>query len=259
VKIITFKELKQKLMRLVSIGTSQMVHRRQVLADIAFHGVSTGASGASSAVISYPASITAGMGLFMVVGSKLQAPRADTPAGWRRIKETLTWFGSNGSDQGAIRGTVFFKEATGTENSGAGTVTVTVDGATSVLALVYAFTKDPRAYWNIDVHQGHYNTYGNPNYTIRCHDSIVTQTGDILFCPNVVNTDNYSWGSQALTHTGAGITTLNAELAESSTSLGNDQEQFASLFKVTSGAGSGQPIFTALSSGSQLELVTLLN
>ncbi len=235
-------------MRLISIGTSQLNFKRIQFVGITSVAVSaTSAAGTTSITPSYPAGLAAEDGLILVVGTKLQSCQVDTPAGWRRIKETIGFSGSNGSNQGAIRQTMFWKEATGSES---GTLTVTIDTGQSSFGTMYAFRKDPRAQWNIDVYHGRYNTYNNVNYSVRSYESLTTRRGDILFCANAINTSSYTFSTEALAHTGATMTALSLELAERTTTTGNRQAHLSSLFEVTSGAGSGYLTYSALSSGA---------
>jgi hypothetical protein len=76
--------------------------------------------------------------------------------------------------------------------------------------------------------------------------------GDLYFIPNVVNVSTYTWSAQAISQTGITFTTVTQEIHETLTTLGNDQKQFASLFRVSAGDATGYLIYTATSSGSSL-------
>jgi hypothetical protein len=215
--------------------------------DIAFIAAGAAGSGTTSCLVPFPATVLEGYGLIMKIGTKLQTPIVSTPSGWRRIKETIAYSGSNGSDQGAIRQTLFWREADGTET---GNVTVTIAGGNSAHGIIYAFEKDPRAEWNISVYQGHHNVPNLTAYSATSYEYPVSVTGDLFFVIHAINTDTYAWSGQAIAHSGATFTTVFQEISELSTPQGNDQDHISSLFKVTSGAGSGPLTATATSSGS---------
>jgi hypothetical protein len=236
------------LMRLFGIFSRMRTHRSGTVTytDIAYVGAGAAASGTTTCSVPYP-TLSSGNGLVLVMGTKLQTPIVSTPTGWRRIKETIAYSGSNGGDQGAIRQTIFWKEADGTET---GSLGVTISGGTSSHGIMYAFSKDATAHWNISVYQGHHNIPNVTAFSAESYEHPTSTVGDVYFVSAAVNTDTYSWSAQAISQSGATFTTTTQEITEVGTTTGNDQEHFSSLFKVTAGTGSGSLTFTATSSGA---------
>jgi hypothetical protein len=232
------------------IFSRMKTHRSVAYDPIAFVMAGTSANGTTSLSVAYPAtSITANMAIFLVVSTKLQGCRPSTPTGFRRLPggESIAWSGGNGSDQGAIRQTIFYKLAVGGES---GSVSVTITNGNSAEGTIYVFSKDADANWHIEVSGGHHNIPNTTSYSVRSWASMQTQSGDVIFCPHAVNTDTYTWSAQALAQTGATIETVTQEITEIGTTQGNDQEQFASMFRITGGTGTGHLTFTATSSGA---------
>jgi hypothetical protein len=242
-------KVKEFLMRLFGIFSRMRTHRGGTVdyTDIAYIGSGASGSGTTSCSVPYPASVLEGYGLILTVGTKLQTPIVSTPTGWRRIKETIAYSGSNGSDQGAIRQTTFWKEADGTET---GSLSVTVTAGNSAHGHIYAFSKDPNAEWNIDVYQAHHNTPNTTSYSAESYEQPASVVGDLYFIVSAINTDTYTWSAQAISQTGATFTTVTQEINELATTQGNDQDHLSSLFLVASGTGSGPLTFTATSSGA---------
>jgi hypothetical protein len=250
VDLVDIKKLKKKLrMLLPGIFSRLKTHRPAVsFTDIAFVGAGTVGAGTTSCSVPYPAT-TAGQGLLLIVSNKTQYPIIETPTGWRRIKDTLGFEGSNGSDQGGVRQTMFWREATGSET---GSVSVVVPGGNSALGIIYVFEKDPRANWDVAVFEGIHQTPNVTAFVAQSHEYPSTQTGDLFFISGAINTDAPGgtvladkWTGQAISQTGATFTTIDQEINELGTTVGNDLGHISSLFKISGGAGSGPLIFNA--------------
>jgi hypothetical protein len=226
-------------------GSMVAVRLRQVAMDItSLTPGATSFSATGSVAAPLPASIQNGDALFYVIGAKVQGNQAETPAGWRRIAEDIAWDGSKGADQGGVKETVFFKEVDGTETS---SITCVVPNANCLAGTIYAFRKpaNPLVSWNVDVAAGHFNEPGNTAYRTRAWKSIQSAVGDFYLVTNTVNTDASTWTVLGLQQASTVFTTVNLKVHESGTSLGNDLKQFASTFKVSSGAGIDAPVYTA--------------
>jgi hypothetical protein len=215
-------------------------------ASVAYVDVGSSSSDTTFAIPSYP-SIEEGYGLILDVGTKLEAARVSTPTGWRRIGEFISWTGSNGTDLGAIRKTVFFKEADGTES---GTLSISTVGGNSTMAVIYAFSKDPRLYWDITCVGGGHVTPATTSYSSTSYSPYETGEGDLLLVSNSGNSNAISFSSTLLSQTGVTITPIDNDLVNIGTSVGNDQTLLAGVYEVTSGTGTTPLVFTMTTSGS---------
>src|SRR5690606_10162236 len=103
-------------------------------------GISASAfAGAINMNAQYPTSPApvAGDGMLLIVGTKLQGCRPTTPSGWRRIGDYIAWNGANGTDTGAVRLNVYFREAVGGES---GAVPISLLNANSDVMMARIFT-----------------------------------------------------------------------------------------------------------------------
>ncbi len=213
--------------------------------QIAYEAVGTAATGTTSCTPAYP-TVSAEDGLIMAVGTKIRESLISTPSGWHRLggSEMDAVMGSGG-DQGEIKQTLFWKEATGSES---GTVTVSCSNCNSMNAVIYAFGKDADAYWGVTVSGGGFQV-PDVAYSVESHQELTSAVNDLLFVVSSTNADLYSYSAQAVSQAGITFSTVNAEIGEYPAATGNQQEQFASVFTVTAGAGTDKMIYTATVSG----------
>lgn len=216
-------------------------------ATVDYEAVGAQGSGTTSCTPAYP-TVAVGNGLIMAVGVKDRYAKVETPSGWFRRATDQDMNQSAGGDVGEVGQIVFWKEATGFES---GTVTVSCSSCSSMNAVIYAFSKDSNARWDVDVTSGTDETAGTTYSVTSKKDPVQSRVNDLLFIVSSLNTDAYALVDQAVTQTGATFSTLNAEIGEYPTTAGNDQEQVASVFRVT--AASVVPakmVYTMTASGS---------
>jgi hypothetical protein len=216
-------------------------------APVNYSTVGTQSAGATSASPAIPAGAI-GDGLIMAVGTKLRDQGVETPTGWRRLSpEIMDMVESSGGDAGEVRQVLFWKEAT---TASAGTATVNCSVCVTVNAVIYRFSKSAGANWEVLTVAGSDMTAGT-SYSVTSNLSQTSKVDDLLFIVTTTNADAHAYSAQAVTQTGATFTTINAEIGEYPTAVGNQVEQFASLYRVTAASASpAKFVYTATSSGS---------
>jgi hypothetical protein len=245
------------LFSVVSIAASAQLapiataYPRKPVYSTATDYASVGTQGAGSISCSpvAPSTVNAGDLLLMAVGSKIRHAIVETPQGeWRRLDETMDHVGSSGGDVGEVRQTLFWMEADGTEDSKA--YTVTCSNCNSMNAVIYSFNKDDLAMWELNVVSGSDQTAGT-DYSVTSKGWLRSKPGDIVFVVSSMNTDLYAWTTEAIAQSGVSFSTINQEVGEYATAEGNDQEQIASVFRVTSASVVPAPfVYTATASST---------
>jgi hypothetical protein len=192
--------------------------------------------------------ITAGMDIIVHVSHKFQITRPNIPTGFRRIDTWIASTANNGTDQGPSVSTLFHKTAVGGES---GTISITIPSANSGLATVYVISKQSGFHLHYKIVAGAHNTPNTTAYSAGSWSPIETKKNDLVLALTSVNCDTYGWSLQAISQSGVTFETVTQEIVEAGTNVGNDQEQFSSLFKVTSsGTRTGRITYIATSSGA---------
>lgn len=184
------------------------------------------------ATVTLPTGITAGMDILVVCSTKLYDSKPLPPAGWRRIDTVVGFMGSSGGDRGVVVMTLFQKTATGSESSQA--VAFTVPSGSSALCTAYVIKKDVLGTLHYKISPSARNKPDITQYKARSWNPIDVEKDDLMLCVTCINTDTWAWDTQALTvdTSPSGYNVMNAEVLEAPTSVGNDQEQFASTYRI---------------------------
>jgi hypothetical protein len=225
---------------------------------VAFEGEGTTASGTTSCAPAYP-DVDVGNGIILAIGTKTRDAKVECPAGWEVLRPTMDHVASSGADQGEIGSWLFWREATSTITTGT-TVTVNCSNCNSMNAQIYVFSKDSQARWEVVTTSGSHFTPSTDTYSVTSK-KFRSKKNDLLFVVSDLNTDAYAMSTQGVTQSGATFSTLNAEVGEYPTVQGNDQEQWASVFRVTSASVVNAPLVyttTLNASGSPLGTTTFV-
>lgn len=190
-----------------------------------FKSVGSVATGTTNIDVPYTSS-DSGNCLIIVLGVKTQTPQPSTPSGWNRLGSIIGYYAGNGSDQGPVRQVVYSRIADGTET---GNVSFTIDNGNSVIGAMYAFNGDHRATWDISIIGGQHNIPNTTAYNARSYNQVSLFYNDLLFVPSIINTDGITFSGQNCSD--FSLATVNAEIIESGSTVGNDIKQVASLFQ----------------------------
>jgi hypothetical protein len=228
-----------------------LLQKRSFTTPIEFVAAGAASGGTTSCTPGTPAGVDAGDRMFLVASSKLQTAHVSTPDGWTRIPEgdAIYSTASNGGGLGPIRQTIFYRDYDGTEGA---TVTVTLTGGNSINAVIYAFSKDPRARWHMASIVGSHNTGNLTAYSAPSSGKLQARKNDVYFVVTSSNNQDYNYSAQGLSQTGVTFTEVTEEIGEYPTIQGNDSEQFAGIYKVASTTTSapGKITYVATSSGA---------
>lgn len=214
---------------------------------IAFANAGAAATGSTSLAVPHPTTPAAGDLLVLVVANKYPTNGPSTPAGWTAPanNQQSGSSGSNGIDTGACYCTIYVKEATGSES---GNLTVTITSGNSAVGRMFRYTKDGAKDWEWVLTNGSDNTAGTSWSVTGAADPGITG-GDVCVVGSGINSDNYTYTSQALSATGVTFGTA-SERQDSGTSTGQDCCLVVSDHLVTSGTSSAAPVYTMTASSS---------
>lgn len=100
--------------------------------------ISAATASATALPVPYPASITIGNPLVLLVGTKAFSATITTPDGWIPLGEVTNGSVATGTDVGSVKMAAFAREAVGGET---GNLTVSISGASSSYGSIYRYTK----------------------------------------------------------------------------------------------------------------------
>lgn len=189
--------------------------------------------------------------MVMVVGIKTEQTIANTPTGWYNADGTgyIDYNGGSGDSQGSIRVHVFYKIA-GASETGPVDVTI-VNTPNSAFGAIYLFSKDTNGFWSVDFSGGSHRIANTTSYSVTSWEKFSLVKGDALFIVSEINTETISFSAQAATHASATLTETSEEVSETTTTVGNDQAQIASLYHVSNNSsGSNKVVYTMTGSTS---------
>jgi hypothetical protein len=207
---------------------------------VSYGSIGTAGSGITSAAPGYPAGIAAGDLLVLVVANKYPNDGPAETAGFTFVSngQGLGGAGAPGPDSGDCYATVLTKEATGSES---GTETITVSSGNSTAAFIARFTKSGGS-WSIAACNGG-DTSSDTSWSVTGDLDPGVITGDFLVACCGVN-NNLSLGSaHVITQTGVTFA-AGVEIADNSTSFGDNVGTKISYHEVTAGPSSGVPTYT---------------
>lgn len=215
---------------------------------IAFGTAGAAATGSTSLAVPYPASIAAGDLLVLCVGNKYPTNGPTTPTGFTAPAgyQTSGGSGAAGIDTGTVYSSVYYKVATGSES---GNLTVTITSGNSSVGRMFRYTKASTKTWDIACTNGSDNTAGTTwSVTGAANPGLVP--GDMLICSSAINTDTYTYATQAVTATGVSAWGTVTERQDSGTATGQDSHLVVSEHPVSTGTASAAPVFTMTASGT---------
>ena len=213
----------------------------------------TTTAGTTTGSVAFPTGILKGELLVLYAGNRPSASTFATPAGWTLMATATGGAGAEAADTGIMRGTVFTKEADGTET---GNLTVTITGGTSIGAKILRYTKTTGKVWDVAIATGADNTAGTSWSATAASNPGVT-AGDILLICSCSSTDTATVTVPVVTQTG--VTAFGAATVRDTTAVGtgNDQRVIIVEFPVTTGTGSAAPVYTMTMSAATAAGVSL--
>lgn len=215
------------------------------------------AANGTSVDAAYPAAISAGDLLVMIIGMKpstANSGSADTPTGWVALAQ-LTGAGNFGTtltaDQGNTNIFSFYKVADGTES---GTVSVTLTTNNVSWAQIYRYSKSTGE-WQVAAATGAdtTTTTGANGLNIPFNTNPGVTAGDQILGGHVVPTDSTTpaaFSAHALSQTGISAWGAITEIGEPDTTNGNDLGGVSITAAVNTGTATGNPTWTATVGGS---------
>jgi hypothetical protein len=213
---------------------------------IAFVNSGAAATGTSSCSVAYPTGIAAGNLLVLVISDKYNYASLN---GWLSIHNNYFTgvAGSNGIDTGNVYGSIYVKEALGTE-TGSITITQAVN-ASAIVARMFAYSKSSLALWGFSAVVGSNNTPGSI-WSVTASSVLRLMTGDMLLVASAINSDNYTYSAQSVAATGVTFGAT-VERQDSGTSSGQDCGLLVTEHPITGGNTVDViPTYTATASGS---------
>lgn len=190
----------------------------------------------------YPASIAAGDGLVLVRTAKPDTAALTTPAGWTLVDSRTGGAGVFGNDTGPLVVAIYFRQADGLES---GTLTCDSTPATVDVqqAIVSRYTKGSGT-WDT-AGSGGADSTASTDWSVTAAGNPGITAGDVVHVALCWPTDSArTWSAEALSATGATITSLTVPIASTTTSLGADMTTRAHNFSCTTGAATGAPTYT---------------
>lgn len=249
----------------LKILANELLFGQRSFPDITVVGapVVTHSSSATTVAAALPVvagGIQAGDYIIAFCSHKFQGSAVEGPAGFKAHKQTNVNNGSNGTDVGSTTATTFSKKAVGGES---GNLTFNlpdpVDTPASTNSNVISVTLwvirpgSTKAKIDINVISGSHRSFNetvNIATAVACkaHNLYSPKKGDEIFCCGSSNADTYGFINRALGNLGGvTATTVTQNFFQGGTSFGNDQYVFGSRFRITGGAGSIRPEYTATS------------
>lgn len=214
---------------------------------IAFGSIGATAVGTTSLAIAYPASISAGDLLVMVVANKYPTNGPSTPGGWTAPanNQGSGGAGASGVDQGNVYCTVFVKVADGSET---GSFNLSVPSGNASVGAMLRYTKAAGKTWAWACANGSFNVASSTWSVTAGSDPGVT-AGDMVVVGSGINSDNYTWSLESITATSVtfGSTT---ERQDGGTTNGDDCGMVVADALAASGTGSAAPNLGMKASGS---------
>lgn len=222
-----------------------------------FGTIAYSTAGGGSVAPTYPAGITAGEKLTLLVGQKPATANgggATTPSGWALDSsrtgandgDTGGYTTTLGADTGNVNIYEYTKTAAGTET---GTLTVTLSDNDVAWAVLIRWPASSTT-WDVAADTGKDTSGGS--VSIATSAGISVQAGDVLLGAMCIPTDVSTptqFSAQAFAQTGVVFTTA-MELGEPDSGNGNDIGGFVCYAYATDGSGAGAVTLTATAGGT---------
>ncbi len=236
-------------------GSTAFLRLREVASTVTFGSIGTASAGSTSVTPVAPATVNAGDLLVLCVVNKYPPNGPSTPTdafggAWAAVTNGQASGGNDpdGVDDGHVFSTLYVKTATGTEDSGNVSVTITSGNVTSSNILRYTNTTGA---WLTAGTNGEDATT-DTSWSVTGAQDPGVQAGDIIVTCSGLATDValMTETTEVLTQTGI-IYGLGNERFDASSGVGDDVGIKISGFYAISGTSSDVPTFVAtLTSGS---------
>jgi hypothetical protein len=216
------------------------------IGTITFVSESAIAYGAPGLDVTYPASISAGNLLLMLIVQKRETATVATPSGWTLLGSAtnLGGYGAWGgvSDVGNSNVYAYYTTASGSES---GTLNVTHANSAPIGGMMMQFSKSGGT-WDLAATTGEDTDGGNLSVTFGSDIGVVG--GDYVASANVFATDGQNQSATAYSQTGVTFGTVTQ--TQFSTTSSTDMSGATAHAPVSSGTSSAAPVITATTSGS---------
>ena len=197
----------------------------EVYGTVTFGAIGTGANGSTTVAPSYPASITAGQYLVLVVTSgATNSGTPTTPSGWTFLATGASTDGTYGVDTGPRRVTVFGRVADGTET---GTQSVSITNGGTCRGTISSFTRSGSGSWVVEAQGADDSTSGTGFSATGA--SMNWNTGDVAIVAVGQRVDTVTQSAQSLTATGVTFGTR-TNRASTAVTTGNDHRHVVDTF-----------------------------
>lgn len=201
----------------------------EVYGTATYGAIGTGANGSTTVAPTYPAGITAGQYLVLIVTSgATNSETPTTPSGWTFLATGASTDGSYGVDTGPRRVTAFGKVATGSES---GTVTVSITNGGTCRGTITRFTKAGSGSWDVEAQGANDSTSGTG--VSMTFASMNWNTGDAVLVATGQRVDSATQSAQSLTASGVTFGTRTNRAATAVTT-GNDHRHTVDTFAAIS-------------------------
>lgn len=202
-------------------------------------------TGTTAPTVAYPAGITAGQQLVLVVVNRPNTSAVTKPSGWDDIDTITGGAGSEGAGTGTIRLTAFKRIADGTES---GSLTLSITSGTSVCAVIFRCTRGLGKDFLVESRTGADSSAGTA-VSVGFGSPLAYTAGDLVLVAFASSEDTATFASETLTATGTTTGTLN-ERIEQAVTTGNDCKLLLCEFPITAGPASAAATFAATASGT---------
>jgi hypothetical protein len=210
---------------------------------VAYGAASTIVYSTGNPAATYPASITRGDLLILLVGTKPDTSASTRPVGdFVYLGAYAGGGGTTGADTGPTLIEVFWKIATGAET---GTQTVTNTGNSVSWVQMYRFTNSTK-FWSLAIAGGTDSTTGTA-WSVTCDVNPGITSGDMILVGSCTPTDiavGAQFTAESVSATGATLGSM-VEVSEPQSSSGNDIGGFVFYMSCSAGTSSAAPVITA--------------
>ena len=218
---------------------------------IAYKSVGTAtATGATTAIVTYPVGITAGDMIVLGVTNKYPPYVPGTLTGYSAILngQGSGGAGAAGTDAGTVTVSTFYKVATGSET---GAATISVPSANSAGANVMVFSPTSAQYDWVTPQAGFgADSTGGTSWSITAGSAMDIIVGDIVAVFSGANADAQTYSAETLSMGGISSWTAHNERADTAITGGNDQRLVLSTHVPADGTATTAGTFTMTANGT---------
>ncbi len=196
-----------------------------------------------------PASIAAGNLLLLHIASKYPTNGPAAPTGWTLVPngQASGGSGSSATDTGSVYSTVYYKIADGTESGT--TVTVTLTSVNQGVACITRSSVSSGRTPSLSAVTGSQNT-ATSSWSVAASGGPGTLGGDVIFVTAAINTNLYTYTSEAITGLSPNTMGAETERKDSGSGGGDHVGLMVSTHLIASSYGTATPTFTMTASGT---------